>query len=109
MSKTLLTLIALALATPACHELEAAAEKVPVQVHCPEPDLEAASDLVARFERDPEGTRKALTKQALSEPPAGALAVTCQLFDVQHLLLETGKRATEAYREATEGLKALGV
>lgn len=92
---------------PACgHPLASVADKVPVVVECPAPNVERAAQLVESFTRDPERVVVSLTKRVKSGP-AGAAVVVCELLDVKTLLESTGQQATDAYRQTVEALDAL--
>lgn len=91
-----------------CHELEAVASKVPVTVKCPPVDVAAAEALITRFAADPDAVRHELTERATASID-GPLIVSCELLDAQSVLLETGRRYSDAFDEAQAGLQALGV
>lgn len=101
-----LSVMCLMIGFAACHELESVADKVPVTIKCPPPDFERAEDLIVRFATSPEAVRSELTKKATDGDPLG---VACDLIDVQSVLLETGRRYSEAFNEAQAGLRALDV
>lgn len=105
MKQSVLLALVLFVALGCGHSLKEVADKVPVTIKCPAPDLAAASELVSRFTSDPDQVRKELTERATKDP----LGVTCLLLDVQSHLLETGQRFSKAYEETAAGLEALGL
>jgi hypothetical protein len=90
--------------------LKDVADKVPVAVVCPEPNDDAAAELLGRFKSDPDLVEEELRNTAVASP-MGALDVTCQLLNEQRWLVATGKRISEAdtLEKLGEALDALEV
>lgn len=87
------------------HPLTSVARDMPIPFTCGAPDEERAVELITRFESDPDLVREELLERFRADP----VSLTCTLLDVRHVLLSTGRRLTEAYRETSEALRALGL